>query len=249
MTSSKLRDSTSRAALDCHPTLGWFGSTNSSWSGSASALPVARSDHTGADESSLLQTGLTGDDGLDAGCIVTVASQNGWAVVRLSLSDFSSFSFSLEKNAVWFGTEGASHDNPKTPNVHISGSRRFKHHKKIHERTSKRERKKNMEGEGKKERNFGPPTLRGPTLSPPFGTPPLRGPTLPGPIFSGFGPTFGALMTHTRSRNGLDKIGLAKIQNVQNWIGPNWIKSGWPKTGLAKVGLFRMTPSRKNAYN
>ena len=41
MTPSKLRDSISRAALDCHPTLGWFGNANSSWSGSASALPLA----------------------------------------------------------------------------------------------------------------------------------------------------------------------------------------------------------------
>ena len=71
MTPSKLRDSTTRAAFDCHPTLGWFGST-SSWSGSASAsaLPLARSAHTG-----LLQTGLTGKDGLDAGCFVTVVNR------------------------------------------------------------------------------------------------------------------------------------------------------------------------------
>ena len=38
----KLRDSTSRAARDCHPCLGWFGST-SPCCASSSAVPVARS--------------------------------------------------------------------------------------------------------------------------------------------------------------------------------------------------------------
>ena len=49
---------------------------------------------------------------------------------------------------------------------------RFKHHKKFHERTPKRGRKKDTcGGRGKKARNFGPPTLLGPALRglPPFG--------------------------------------------------------------------------------
>ena len=48
------------------------------------------------------------------------------------------------------------------PNVHISGSRRFKHHQNSTKRPprEREERKKTVAGEGKKARNFGPPTLR-----------------------------------------------------------------------------------------
>ena len=43
----RLRDSTARAALDCHPFLGWFGSTSPSWSSTSSAAPEARSSQEG----------------------------------------------------------------------------------------------------------------------------------------------------------------------------------------------------------
>ena len=59
-----------------------------------------------------------------------------------------------------FGASGASHDSPRTPNVHISGSRRFKNTTKIPRR--------DPQERGEKARHFGLPTFRGSTL---------RGPT------------------------------------------------------------------------
>ena len=143
------------------------------------------------------------------------------------------------------GPPGASHDSPRTPNVHISGPRRFQTPPKNHEKTPRERDKKSENGavEGKKARNFGLPTLRSPTLRglrglrgptffclrPPPSWPTLRGPTLRGP-------TLGA-MTHTRSRNwlaqiGLAQIGLATIGFGQNWPGQNqdgqkWIGQNW----------------------
>ena len=69
------------------------------------------------------------------------------------------------------GPPGLAHNNPRTPNVHISGPRC--------ENTKRgKEERKLWRDEGKKKtRNFGPPTLRGPTLRGPT----LRGPTLRGP--------------------------------------------------------------------
>ena len=66
-----------------------------------------------------------------------------------------------------FGASGASHDSPRTPNVHISGPRRFKHHQNPTKDPKKR-RKENCGGRRKnKARNFGPP---------PFRTPPFKAP-------------------------------------------------------------------------
>ena len=77
------------------------------------------------------------------------------------------------------GPPGLAHDSPRTPNVHISGSRSSKTPPKFNEKTPREGRKERIlrwERE-KKARNFGPPTLRGPTLLGPT----LRGPTLRGP--------------------------------------------------------------------
>ena len=77
-----------------------------------------------------------------------------------------------------FGAAGASHDNQRTPNMHMWAPRRFKHHKIPRE--DPRERGAKMEvGDGKKEaRNFGPPNPWGPH---PFGPPTLREPHPSGP--------------------------------------------------------------------
>ena len=59
-----------------------------------------------------------------------------------------------------FGAAGASHDSPRTPNVHISGPWRFKNTTKIQRKDTqeREERKKIVAGVGKKKaRNFGPP--------------------------------------------------------------------------------------------
>ena len=60
-----------------------------------------------------------------------------------------------------------SHDNPRTPNVNISG-RRFKYHQNSTRRPQEREeRKKIVAREGKTNAKFGAPTLRGPTIRAP----------------------------------------------------------------------------------
>ena len=99
--------------------------------------------------------------------------------------------FSLNFGGVFegwrFWAARVSHDNPRTPNVHISAPRRFKHHQNSTGRHPERRKKSEMvAGEGKNKRYFGPPTLPGPTL---------RGPTFfwvwrphpSKPHFSGFG--------------------------------------------------------------
>ena len=119
----------------------------------------------------------------------------------LSRHYFRSFCLSLVVSLGGFGAAGASHNNPRTPNVHI-GARRFKHHQNSTKDAPERaERKKNVAREGKKSAKFwashpSGPTLRGPTFYG-FGfifweASTLR-PTLRGPTFYWFGPPpFGA---------------------------------------------------------
>ena len=49
---------------------------------------------------------------------------------------------------------GASHDSPRTPNMHISGSRRFKHHQNSTKGPQKERRKKIVVRRGKKRAKF-----------------------------------------------------------------------------------------------
>ena len=49
---------------------------------------------------------------------------------------------------------GASHDSPRAPNVHISGSRRFKNTTKIKGPPRERRKKENCGGRGKKRTKF-----------------------------------------------------------------------------------------------
>ena len=71
----------------------------------------------------------------------------------------------------------ASHDNLRTPNVHISGPRRFKHHQREGEKND------NCGRRGKKKREIlGPPPFGAPPFgAPPFGAPPFGASTLQGP--------------------------------------------------------------------
>ena len=89
---------------------------------------------------------------------------------------------------------GASHDNPRTPNVHMRGSRRFKHHQNSTRKPSERQKERKWEREGKKSAKFCSPTLRGPTLrgaalrSPTIGAPPFGAhPSGPHPWGAPFG--------------------------------------------------------------
>ena len=92
---------------------------------------------------------------------------------------------------------GISHDSPRTPNVHIRGSRPSNTPPKFHEKTPREREKKNEHegGRGKKKREIlgpsGPhpsgPTLRPPTLRPPTFQPlTLQPRTLLAPTFSRF---------------------------------------------------------------
>ena len=106
---------------------------------------------------------------------------------------------------------------PRTPNVHISGPRRFKH-PQISTKGPPREReeRKNMWQERKKKKSakFWAPTLRGSTL---------WGPTLRGPTFSKFGP----------------KMDWPKM----DW--PKMVKKGWPKMDWPKtVSALLASPVR-----
>ena len=124
-----------------------------------------------------------------------------------------------------FGAAGASHDNPRTPNVHISGPRRFKHHQNSTKGPQKeRKKKENCGGRGKKERNFGLSTLVGSTL---VGST-LRGLTVRGPTL--------------RRRVGLKRHWPEQVRpkQVNTFTGLNRSglnRSNWPKAVLALSGL------------
>ena len=89
---------------------------------------------------------------------------------------------------------------PESPNVDISGSRRFKHHQNPTRRPPEREREKAKMGAGvgKKSAKFWAPTFGPPPLGPNFfqvwapplwaPNPSLRAEALQAPTFSGFGP-------------------------------------------------------------
>ena len=155
------------------------------------------------------------------------------------------------------GPPGLAHDSPRTPHVHISGPRRFKHHQNSTKGPQERERRKKIvAGRGKKTREIlGPPPFWAPPFwappfwappfwappfwAPPFGAPTLRAPTLRGPTFSRFGappssgPTFCRLVPppfvglHPSGPHPLS----SKIQHpkIRNW----------PKSKLAEVEIGR----------
>ena len=124
----------------------------------------------------------------------------------------------------------ASHDSPRTPNVHILGTNASKHHQNSTRRHPERGKKKRKwrGGRGNK-RKF--------LCSPPFGAqlflgvgPTLRGPTLRFPSL--WGPT------DTQHKNGLAKIGRAKTRMAKNGLAQRelakLVKSGWPKMDWPK---------------
>ena len=114
--------------------------------------------------------------------------------------------------------------------MHNGGSRRFKHHQNSTRRHPERDRKsENGSGRGKKERNFGLPTLRAPPFLPTLAPHPSAPQPFGAPIF-GFGlhP-----LGHHHDTHQIQKWRGPKWI-AQNWIGQNWlwsklIKSGWPK--------------------
>ena len=120
-----------------------------------------------------------------------------------------------------------SHTTARTPNVHISRPRRFKHHQKFHEKTH-REREKERKWERKrekKERHVGPSR---PVGTPPFGATTLRGPTLPLlPSFPDPPTLFGQIRLKKIGQMRPNKVGQVQHNTTQ-------------KNGLAKIGLAKM---------
>ena len=135
-------------------------------------------------------------------CTVTVYGSH---VKRLLISDDG------------FGAAGASHDNQRTPNAHISGFRRFKNTTKIPREDTQREgrKKENCGGRGKKKREI--------LGSPPFGTPPLRPPALWAPRPSGPHPS-----GHHFSRFGTPPYGVVPHPSLSSAVD---------------YGQFRLRPS------
>ena len=117
-------------------------------------------------------------------------------------------------------TAGASHDSPRTPNVHISGTWRFKHHQNSTKRPPRERTKKEKCGGkgGKKSDILGPP---------PFGPPTLWGPTHPS----------GELCLPTTEEGGWgeEDFGLSRTNLYEIFF--------WPKSKKGPVGLSRIGPS------
>ena len=89
-----------------------------------------------------------------------------WFVVSgLANLDQSIFGQSILRTTDGFGAAGVSHDNPRTPNVQISGSRRFKHHQNSTRRHPKRQKEQNGGGREKSAKFW---------ASLPFGAPPRK---------------------------------------------------------------------------
>ena len=139
------------------------------------------------------------------------------------------------------GPPGLAHDSPRTPNVHISGPRHFKHHKNSTRKKDTQkdtERVKRWREREEKARNFGPhpsgPILLGPHPSgaPPFWAPPFGAPSFWGPTFAGFGPS----TLRGSTLRGLHPSGLHFFQvwaSHPSGLHPSGAKTktlNWPKS-------------------
>ena len=134
------------------------------------------------------------------------------------------------------GPPGLAHDSPRTPNVHISGPRHFKHHQnstKKNKREGEKNRKLWRERE-KKSAKFWAPTVRGPHPSGPHPSGP--------PLFLGLVPH--PLGPHHDTKNIGQKNWIG-----QNWIGQNWLwpelagpKPRWPKRDWPKSASSAHSP-------
>ena len=117
-----------------------------------------------------------------------------FALFSLSRPNFRSFSLSLGVFSWNFGSvfkgraAGVSHDSPRTPNVHIEGSRRFKHHQNSTRRPPEREREKERKWGREREKKreiLGNPPPSGPHPSSPH----AAGPDPSGPHSSSLHPS------------------------------------------------------------
>ena len=144
---------------------------------------------------------------------------------------------------------GLAHDSPRTPNVHISGPRRFRHHQNSTKGPQEKEERKLWREEGKKSAKFWAPTLRGPTLrgstfsrfgASPFGPPPFFPPPFWAPPFWAppfWAPPFWAPPFGAPPFEGPTLCG-PKIQHPKIGRSRNWPKSkkkagrsrNWPKS-------------------
>ena len=113
---------------------------------------------------------------------------------------------------------GASHNNPRTPNVHIWGPGASKHHQNSTRRPPERQKKsETVAGKGRKSAKF--------WASHPFGAPPFGD-----PLFQVWPPPFGAPPFGA----GLARVGQLRLAK----LGQIFLA----KVGLAKVGIGQSRP-------
>ena len=146
------------------------------------------------------------------------------------------------------GPPGLAHDSPRTPNVHISGPRRFKHNQNSTKGPQERERRKKIVAEeGKKREILGPP----PFWAPPFGAPPFGAPLFPGLGLHPLGLHPSRAPHFVVPKFNIQKLAEVEIGRSRNWpksklaeveIGRsrNWPKSNWPNS--KKAGRSRNWP-------
>ena len=125
------------------------------------------------------------------------------------------------------GPPGLAHDSPRTPNVDISGLRRFQHQIQRKDPKREKEERKLWREEGKKREILG---LH------PLGPHPSGLPTLRGPTFSKFGPPPFESPTLCRPKIHHPKIGGNRIGRSRNWPKSNWPNS---KKRAAEVEIGR----------
>ena len=147
-------------------------------------------------------------------CHRSSTRQSHSAISALSSADEAALKSLQEARPHQTGPPGLAHDSPRTPNVHISGPRRF-NSTKIHERTPREGKmKKNCGGKRAKKRE-----ILG-FWAPPFGAPPtLCRPKIQHP-------------KNGRNRNW-PKSKLAEVELAE------LAKKSWPKSKLAEVDRDR----------
>ena len=198
------------------------------------------------------------------------------------MTNFGQTNFGQNKNWIFFMSGTAQHSNtntpkisgftrqPESPNVHISGHWRFKHHQNSTIKPLREGRKnENRGGRGKKERNFGrsgggrsgggrslgPGVLERAVLERAVLERGVVGrtlakhgnwlKTLKHEFWSIWPKMVGFGQTWPKlvwPKLVLAKVGLAKLGCDQRWFGQTWIwpKLVWPNLVLAKVGLAKV---------
>ena len=162
--------------------------------------------------------------------------------------DFGQFDFGqFDFGQLQTGPLGFAHDSPRTPNVHISRPRRFKHHQNSTQKPQERERRRKLwrKSEKKKREILGPPPFGAPPFGAHFflglGPPPFGPPPFGAPPFWAFGaPPFGAPFFGAPLFLWLPKFNIQKLAEVELAEVEIGRSRNWPKSKLAEVELAEL---------